>query len=179
MDQYEEPHSGDEDLQRDFLGCSHPEPETTNFLSRSLFHRTPNPYIPPSVSLISFRYYSLHLNSFTFCLERHVLFTPSHCVIASEVRPTSDIQRTFSTTLSSFSLSLAFEGYWQPPLPPIIIMAGLSRSNCLCVNEMGSTCSSSLSVLPPVLLFFQPVQIFVALFFIPPIAPRNFAKDRR
>ena len=135
MDQDEEPHSGDEDLQRDFLGCSHPEPETTYFLSRSLLHRSPNPYIPTSVSLISFRYYSLHLNSFTFCLERHVLFTPSHSVIAPDVRPTSWHSKDMLSYIIIVFLSLVCEGRWHPPLPPIIIMVGLSRRNCLCVSE--------------------------------------------
>ena len=40
-----------------------------------------NPYVPLSVSSISFMYYSLFLNSFTFCLEEHGLSTPSSTAI--------------------------------------------------------------------------------------------------
>ena len=43
-------------------------------------------------------------------------------------------------------------------------------------ERMGSTCSffsSRAATCPPV---FQPVRIFVALFFIPPAAPRKFAR---
>ena len=40
-----------------------------------------NPYVPLSVSSISFMYYSLYLNSFTFCLEEHGLSTPSSTAI--------------------------------------------------------------------------------------------------
>ena len=63
------------------------------------------PYVLPSVSLISFRYYSLYLNCFAFLFRNTWTFTPSRSMIVPEVRPTSGTRRTISTSILVFSVS--------------------------------------------------------------------------
>ena len=86
-----------------------------------------NPYVPLSVSSISFMYYSLFLNSFTFCLEEHGLSTPSSTAIVplqksgprAALEGHSQLQHSLSLSLTcSLTRSKAAGNPPPGPLPP-------------------------------------------------------------